>query len=675
MPRRLPTFFPLTLAATVGLFALTSVLTAQPPTPPPSPPTSGTDDDPGAKIRATQEANLKQYRQFADALLRLAQKWEKGSTEEQDRAKTIRAALAVAEREGVDRLFKDVVSGLGKEKNPTTGAFEKLIRDDAKLTAALKEILVTLEAESDSAKRQREIATLEAQLKEAKQILRDQENLRARTENPKGDPNKLSKDQGDLANRTKDLADQVAGKDPKKDPSKSGDSGDPKDNKSEPKTQAKPGENPAENKPDTQESKSNGKDPMAGGEPKDSASAKPNPMGGDPMAGSSKDTPKDGAADPMAGGAKSMGEPKDNPMGMNPTGMNPMNPMGMNPSNPMASKPQGDSKSQSDGKGMSKPSDGAQGGESKPMNSPPSDSQGSPKGSPSPSSPSSPSPSNPNSPKNQDSPAQKNLDEAVPSQKGAEQDLKKPDREEASKKEDKALDSIRKAIDELEKKLKQLREKEMAKKLQDLEQRVRTMLQMQKEVLAATEALDAKIRRNSDKPLDLDRRQSQEQADKEALIVAEADKALEILKGEGTAVVFAGVLVECRRDMEAIREQLQNTQVGEDTQLVEQQVIAQLERMLEALKKAQQDMQPPPPPMDGMPPPPQDPGKQSLIKLVEQLKLLRSLQQQVNERTTVFGKKTPGAQATDQFVQNQLKLLGERQRVLQEMLQKIAAGD
>ena len=62
MFRRLPTFLSLTFAATVGLFALSSVLLAQPPA-------AGTDPD---KIKGSQEENLKLFKKFSEEVLRLA---------------------------------------------------------------------------------------------------------------------------------------------------------------------------------------------------------------------------------------------------------------------------------------------------------------------------------------------------------------------------------------------------------------------------------------------------------------------------------------------------------------------------------------------------------------------------------------------------------------------------
>ena len=141
---------------------------------------------------------------------------------------------------------------------------------------------------------------------------------------------------------------------------------------------------------------------------------------------------------------------------------------------------------------------------------------------------------------------------------------------------------------------------------------------------------------------------------------------------EGTAVVFAGILSLVRKDMESVQGQLNKTLVGDDTQLVEEQIIAQLKQMLEALKKAKQDLEnPPPPPPPGMPPPPSDP-KKNLVQIIEQLKLLRLQQLQVNERTIAFSKRAPGEQASDPFIQEQLKQLGDQQKFLQDMVQKVA---
>src|SRR5437763_8657967 len=142
MFRRLPTFLSLTFAATVGLFALTSVLTAQPPPAPATP--AATPDAPtdGTGIKRSQEENLKFFKKFSDEVLRLAQKWEKSDNkDDKERAKSLRAALKLIEEKGVEKLFKELIEGLG-QKNLTGGDFNTLLGKDKKLMDALDQILL-----------------------------------------------------------------------------------------------------------------------------------------------------------------------------------------------------------------------------------------------------------------------------------------------------------------------------------------------------------------------------------------------------------------------------------------------------------------------------------------------------------------------------------------------------
>ena len=77
MFRRLPTFLSLTFATTVGLFALTSALTAQPA------------PVPATGVKRTQEENLKFYKSFTEQVLRLAQKWEKSDNPSRQGARQV----------------------------------------------------------------------------------------------------------------------------------------------------------------------------------------------------------------------------------------------------------------------------------------------------------------------------------------------------------------------------------------------------------------------------------------------------------------------------------------------------------------------------------------------------------------------------------------------------------
>lgn len=659
MLRRLPGFMPLAFAAALGLFALAPNSSAQP-------------TDSGG-IKRTQEENLKLFKRFSEEVLRLAQRWEKSdSADDKERAKSLRGALKLMEEKGVEKLFKELIEGLGA-KAFTPGDLNGLLGKDKKLMDALTEILSVLETEDEAARLAREIADLKKAIAEITKLKKEQENIRARTENPNGDPNKIAKDQKDLAERTKDVGNALDKNANKNDPKGGNPNGGSKeDPKSENKAEPKPGEDTGAAKPDTNENKSESKDggmgmgmgmPMGGdkaGEGKPSAG---DPKGGDPKS--------DKPTDPKAGGDPKAGEPK---AGEPKPGM-PMGGMGM----PMGGDPKagppmgGEGKPQGAGKGEGKPSAG-QGGEAKPMDGGGMGMGGMGMGQPSPGGSKGGQqgggnqPPKPQGPKD---PAAENVQQAVPSQQDAEDNIKKDKRDEASKKQDDAIKALEKAIAELEKRLKQLREKELAKLLANLEERVARMLRMQIEVKAATENIDKTVKALGGKPAVAEIQKSQAEADKESNIVSEAEKALKLMEGEGSAVVFAGILTEVKRDMEAVQRRLNETRVGTDTQAIEQDIIDQLQMMKEALKKAKQDLEnKPSDPKDG------DPNAQKqnnkLLDLLNELKLLKAQQEQVNKRTIMYNMQDPGEQAKDALIQTELKVLSERQKVLQDLLHKIA---
>ena len=93
--------------------------------------------------------------------------------------------------------------------------------------------------------------------------------------------------------------------------------------------------------------------------------------------------------------------------------------------------------------------------------------------------------------------------------------------------------------------------------------------------------------------------------------------------------------------------------------------------MIAALKKAQQDIQ------DGKNDPSNpnnNKANQKLINLLQELKLIRALQVQVNSRTKMNANKYKGEQAGEAIIQAELKQLSTRQAKLQDMLQKISSG-
>ena len=632
MKFRWPKIMPSFVVATVGLFVFTSVLLAQPPAKPgvpATPPVERTGLTP-EQIKDKQAVNFKKFVEFKESLFRLAKRLELSDrAEDKETAKVIQRAIEVALKENVDGQFQKLLIGLSKA-NKTIGELGDVSNDEKQLGKMLQEILNILNTDDETARIKAEIAKLEALLKEARFIKQGTESVQARTQSNSGNSERLTKEQQDLAKRTKDLADKAAGVKSKE--------AKPEDAKSGEKAEPKAGESGANEKKDTGEDKGSPK----AGEPKDGAE----PMKGEPKEATPPKPGQDMAKEGEAGAPKEAksGEGKGEPKGMGEG-------KGEGKSE---KKPDGGEGKRQGNAGEGKPGEGKPGegkpGEGKPGQPGPAGEPGQPK----------------------PAPGAKEIQQAVPPQQQAEKELDKNKRTEAGQKQDEAIAQLAKAIEELEKRLKQLREEEMKKLLANVEVRCNKMRQMQIDVYEATKSIDkAIIARNGVKETS-DQQKAQTQGDKEKEIIAEADRALKLLESEGSAVAFATVLEEVRQDMIAVQRRLAQTYADKGTQSIEEDIIAMLKDMIDALKKAQQDLAKPKPsdskPNDGKPP------DKKLIDLLAELKLIRTLQVSINNRTTTYGGKNKVEQSNDPIIQGELRQLSTRQIKLQDMIDKIANG-
>jgi len=160
-------------------------------------------------------------------------------------------------------------------------------------------------------------------------------------------------------------------------------------------------------------------------------------------------------------------------------------------------------------------------------------------------------------------------------------------------------------------------------------------------------------------------------SDQEKDIVAEANKALEILRAEGSAVAFTEVFDQLRQDMKIVQRRLGVVDPGKVTQSIETDIIDTLKEMIAALKKKQQEItQGRPPAGDGPPPPKQDPN---LLDQIAELKMIRSLQARIGSRTNTLGREVE--QSSDPEIVRELRNLAERQERISVMTKVLARGD
>lgn len=598
-----------------------------------------------------QEELKNQFQEFSSALRRLAIRLERSSKpEDQQRAKVLRKAIDLAEKEGVDNQFTKLITILTRSETVTISELQDAVAQNQQLTNNLRELLAILLSDDEAARIRAEIERTQRLLKQLKALIRVTKIQRAITESGRGQNQRVAEDQNKIAKKTEDLSKQM-GNAPAK-PSKGsakgqgkgrkGKQGTSKDDTKEVKAAAKSDAKPADGKQNPGDSK--GKQDNAG-----------KPTSGSKGSGQ----PSQGGGKP--GQSKSKGQPQP-PM---PMGENRMKKKTQQPAD---RKARGDGKSQSKGgkgqgqagKGKGKQSQGQSGQQGQQAQSK-GDGQ-----------PGQPGQQSQQGQQPNQTPGREKVRDAIPDQRGAAEDIREEDRQAASKKQDEAIEKLIQAQQELEDRLKQLREEELERLLANLENRISTMLALQIEVYQGTKQLDRVVQQNPDqKPTRGNTQKSQDLSDTEAQIINQADQAIQLLESEGSAVAFPQVLEEVKQDMLAVQRRLDRVIVNEDTQAIEQDIIASLKQMLEALKKARQELKnpnKPSPPSSGG----QQPPDQKLIDLLAELKMIRSLQQQVNNRTKRYGKKYEGEQAGDPIIRNELQQIASRQERILKMTQDIA---
>lgn len=287
-----------------------------------------------------------------------------------------------------------------------------------------------------------------------------------------------------------------------------------------------------------------------------------------------------------------------------------------------------------------------------------------------------PPPGGNNQPKDDNQIAKKQVEDANYKQQQAEENIRKNDNDKASGNQGKAIKDLEQAKKKLEELLRQMREEELERLLAALQARCERMLAMQIAVFNGTVNVDGAIQANADKKADrTNQLESLKLSDQEKDIVSEATKAIEMLEAEGTAVAFPEVFQQVREDMKHVQRRLDVTDVGKVTQAIETDIIDTLKEMIEALKKAKKELDEkknPPPPGEGKQGPPPD---QKLLDQIAELKMIRSMQIRVNNRTQTYGKMYQGEQANEPNLRREVIQLSERQEKIYDVTNRIAKGD
>ena len=235
------------------------------------------------------------------------------------------------------------------------------------------------------------------------------------------------------------------------------------------------------------------------------------------------------------------------------------------------------------------------------------------------------------------SPTQQAMRQAQQRMKKAREQLEKAEKKEAVEDQEEAIAELQKARAELERLLRQLREEELMQSLQYLDARLRKMLQLEKAIRAQTEGL---AKQQAEQTENTSERQIQILASRlgvdQSKVIEDADAALVLLREDGTAQAMHESLEQTRFDMVEVEQRLSQTDVSSTTQTVEDTIIESLREMIDAVAQAKKDSQ-------DRDKKNQNPGEQSggpedqsLINQLSELRMIRTMQRRVNERTARY---------------------------------------
>lgn len=230
--------------------------------------------------------------------------------------------------------------------------------------------------------------------------------------------------------------------------------------------------------------------------------------------------------------------------------------------------------------------------------------------------------------------AAQRVEQARRAMQQAEEKLREANRKGASEEQLKAQRELEAARAELERILRQLREEEMEQLLAKLAARFRNMLATQKAIYDDTVSIADRKVGGADRQLMLE---SIRLSRREAELVRDAEKALNLLREDGTSVAFPEVVEQITDDMRSVTTRLAAADSGPITQTIELDIIAGLEDMIAALDKARDELanQQQSPPQQGQGG--GSPGESPLVSKVAELRMIRTLQARVYRRTQQLG--------------------------------------
>ena len=278
-------------------------------------------------------------------------------------------------------------------------------------------------------------------------------------------------------------------------------------------------------------------------------------------------------------------------------------------------------------------------------------------------------------------PSQQAMQRAIEQMRASEQQLQQSEREGAVESQEEAIAQLQRVKEELEKNLRQIREEELMQTLEKLEARFKRILQQEQGIRIQTERL---IDEFSASPSLREDRQVKIRGDRlgveQQSVIEESEAALILLREDGTAQAMVESLLQARFDMSDVKHRLEQTMFDSITLHIVDSVIETLHEMLAAVQLAiaeakerqeQAEHQPSPGEGGAM-------SEEPLIQLLSELRMIRSMQRRVNDRTARYdseirqAQQHPGADLSS--LQQAVEELARQQNRISRILHEIRIG-
>ncbi len=246
----------------------------------------------------------------------------------------------------------------------------------------------------------------------------------------------------------------------------------------------------------------------------------------------------------------------------------------------------------------------------------------------------------------------------------AAQELRQQKTEQGSESQEQAEDELEQAIEDLEQAIEQLKQEQRDQTQRQLQALLQAMLDRQLLINRDTQALDEKGRTQW---THADELTLTGLSNDEMTLADQTSQVLRLLKADGTTVVFPQVMGQVRDDMERVAARLQKKDTGTDTQHIEAAIAETLGQLIDSLKQAAAN----PPPGSGSGSGGGQGCSPPLVAPSAELKLLRSCQQRLNERTATAGEAIEKNPAAASDLQDEMRRLSTRQNELAELARQM----